>query len=61
MSSDDIHAAQRRTQLSTPSESKIDIIQDAKANELAHLENAVVNKDTHFVVRMSHAHPRPVY
>lgn len=54
MSSDDIHAAHRPTQVSTPSDSKIDIAPDRKQVELAHLEQAVVNKETHFVVGQHH-------
>jgi hypothetical protein len=50
MSTDDIHAVPRGTNVSTPSESKTDIAQDRKGVELAHLEKAVINKDTHFVV-----------
>jgi hypothetical protein len=58
MSSDDIHAAHRGTNISTPSESKIDIAHEQKRSELAHLENVAVNKDTHFVVSIFVDHPR---
>lgn len=51
MSSEDIHTAPRNTSPgSRDSESKLDLGRDRKQVELAHLEKAVVNKDTHFVV-----------
>lgn len=34
----------------TPSETKVNLEQDRKQAELAHLEKQVINRDTHFVV-----------
>lgn len=50
MSIDDIQAAPRETaSVSQASDSKLHLEQDRKQVELAHLEKAVMNKDTHFI------------
>jgi len=52
MSSEDIHTAPRKTSPeSQGSDSKLDLGRDRKQAELAHLEKAVVDKETQFVVR----------
>lgn len=52
MSSEDIHTAPRKTSPgSQGSDSKLDLGRDGKRAELAHLEKAVVDKETQFVVR----------
>jgi SP family myo-inositol transporter-like MFS transporter 13 len=50
MSIDDIYAAPRETaSVSHGSDSKLNLEQDRKQLELAHLEKAAVNKDTQFI------------
>jgi hypothetical protein len=49
MSSLDIDLAPKTTSRSPITESKLESARERKQAELAHLERAVINKDTHFV------------